>query len=369
MTGEQGQFLRREKPLPMHPRRVRQGVKLLKEPPSGPSAWAGDRWRRLTELLAERFERAGDAPEALEYAKLGQTKRLTIEDGVVRATVQGRLTRPYQVTIEIRRFDQGQREGLIRAMADQAVFAAKLLAGELPRDIDALLEPLGTRLIPVDPGELVGSCTCKDEKDWCKHLLCVMHLVADHLAQDPFVAFRLRGLEPDDLMERLRQSRAVAAAGGAATPVYAPVLSGPGEGTGVKPLEELASEFWLGGDPGVPLAIEPPAVSHPLLRRLGPSPFEGRRFPLVGLLATCYDVISRRAIDEPGDTPDADALTPGDELRGELGGAGEGGVSAPEGDPASAEAPPPPMPSVLQPKRIRGAKAKARPAGAKPADT
>ncbi|TVQ61430.1 MAG: hypothetical protein EA378_08645 [Phycisphaerales bacterium] len=367
MTGDQGQFLRREKPLPMHPRRVRQGVKLLKEPPTGPSAWAGERWRRLTDALVEHFDRSSDAPEALDYAKQGQTKRLTIEDGVVRATVQGRMTRPYQVTIEVRRFDQEQREGLIRAMADQAVFAAKLLAGEMPRDIDTLLDPLGTRLIPGDARELVGSCTCKDNRDWCKHLLCVMHLVADHLAQDPFVAFRLRGLEPDDLMERLRQSRAVAAAGGAATAVYAPVLAGGGDGTGVRSLEDLAGEFWSGGDPGVPLAIEAPSVSHPLLRRLGPSPFEGRRFPLVGLLATCYDVISRRAIEGPGEGDDE----PGD---GEAGGpreavpAGANEILAGEGPSETTPPSPAPVSSVLQPKRIRGAKAKARPASPKPSE-
>jgi len=357
---DRGQFVRRDRPLPVNPRRVRQGVKLLKSPPSGPTAWAGDRWRRLIDTLTERHGRAGEAAEALEYATLGQTKRLSVEDGVVRAQVQGRQPRPYQVTIELRRFDQGQREGLVRAMADQAVFAAKMLAGELPLDIDTLLEPLGTRLIPVDASELVGSCTCKDTGEWCKHLLCVMHLVADHLAQDPFAAFRLRGFEPDDLLERLRQSRAIASAGGLSMPVYTPAPPA-GDGASLAALETLASRFWEGGDPGVPLVIEPPPVSHPLLRRLGPSPFEGRRFPMVGLLATCYEVISRHAIEGDLDPSEAAALgSEADALASDEPGA------APLSDAPVAAMPVSAVPPALQPKRIRGEKAKARPGASRP---
>jgi hypothetical protein len=51
------------------------------------------------------------------------------------------------------------------------------------------------------------------------------------------------------------------------------------------------------------IPLDAPKVSHPLLRRLGQSPFTGvAAFPLVGLLASCYDTISRdalRAAEEP----------------------------------------------------------------------
>jgi hypothetical protein len=41
------------------------------------------------------------------------------------------------------------------------------------------------------------------------------------------------------------------------------------------------------------LSLRPPEVSHPLLRRLGASPWTGPgSFPLVGLLASCYEVAS-----------------------------------------------------------------------------
>ena len=44
--------------------------------------------------------------------------------------------------------------------------------------------------------------------------------------------------------------------------------------------------------------IEPPPVNCVLLRRLGPSPFTEGRFPLIGLMATCYQLIGEAAVRE-----------------------------------------------------------------------
>ena len=53
------------------------------------------------------------------------------------------------------------------------------------------------------------------------------------------------------------------------------------------------------------------ARHHPLLRRLGPSPFESSRFPFVGLLATCYDVISKAALmNDDESAPEAEVPAP-----------------------------------------------------------
>jgi len=64
-----------------------------------------------------------------------------------------------------------------------------------------------------------------------------------------------------------------------------------------KELPTDVEDFWATGPEleSLEMPMKRPEVSHPLLRRLGPSPFEAR-FPLVGLLATCYDVISEAAI-------------------------------------------------------------------------
>ena len=76
----------------------------------------------------------------------------------------------------------------------------------------------------------------------------------------------------------------------------------------VPPLDQDVGRFWDAGPElaEVDLQLEPPAVSKPLLRRLGPSPFDQASFPLVGLLATCYDVISERATSRNGSGAEGD---------------------------------------------------------------
>ena len=61
------------------------------------------------------------------------------------------------------------------------------------------------------------------------------------------------------------------------------------------PLDAPIEEFWRPGLALSQLENMPPAHHAPmaLLRRLGPSPLEGR-FPLVGLLASAYESIARR---------------------------------------------------------------------------
>jgi uncharacterized Zn finger protein len=145
-------------------------------------------------------------------------------------------------------------------------------------------------------------------------------LLADRLGADPFTLFVLRGMAADDLLERIRRRRAAtgATAHGAAgareeVPIYLPHLPGITDRPPA-PLDTSVSTFWALGSglEELELPVGPPEVSHPLLRRLGPSPFDPAvaRFPLVGLLATCYDVISAAAVraeeSQAGPPPDAD---------------------------------------------------------------
>ena len=63
------------------------------------------------------------------------------------------------------------------------------------------------------------------------------------------------------------------------------------------PLEQCLDYFW---SPAVPLDELPPIPSPPdepyeILKRLGPSPFEGSSFPLVGFFASAYERVRRFA--------------------------------------------------------------------------
>ncbi len=330
----------------LHPRRVIGGVRLQNRPPlidtPQPTApgtdeplsgwtWAAARWMRIVEQRAPGDQLA----EGLEYARAGQTRSIDIRPGLISARVQGRMPQAYKTTVRLPVFTPEQWDKVLGLMVGQAKYAAALLAGELPSNIEDMFAPAGLSLFPGDASDLSCGCECdvfagrvqalqpvqppappagKRGKSsapvgvqFCKHVCCLMYLVADRLAASPLSVFMLRGLPEQDLLERLRQARALqglARAGVAAAPVYTPHVAG----VGAAPLpldadlDRSGLGFWSSEDPDalrrVDMPIARPEVSHPLLRRVGPSPFAGAKFPITGLLATCYDVISETVIRE-----------------------------------------------------------------------
>jgi len=317
-------YTRAPKPLPLKPRRVRGGVKIstTEQTSLWSESWPAQRWVRIIEQAAPGKR----AVDGLEYASLGQTKTLIIEHSSLVASVQGRAERPYQVKFQFEPLSPEQWEKVGGVMTDQAVYAAKLLAGDLPANIEDVFVPLGLKLFPTDFSEIVFSCTCPDHQAdertrnaskaagenpgpllWCKHAACAAYLLAQRLASDPFVMFKLRGLDGQELLERLRHSRAVANSSKTNPSVYAGRVPGVSD-TGLVTFE-ATRDFWeLNSDiENLDAPIVPPPVSHPLLRRLGPSPLTGlaksggdapASFPLVGLLASCYEVISEATLRE-----------------------------------------------------------------------
>ncbi len=319
-------FQPRTNPPAANPRKVRGGEKV--ETREGlPLAWAGQRLMRLLESVAS----GAAMTDGVAYARAGQVRSLTTGPGHVSARVQGRVFAAYQVDLRLPVFTHEQWELALAAMAREARHLASLLSGEVPAGIEDVFVPLHLRLFPQDASEVAASCNCgrfehnTPATPWCKHVACVIAVVADRVSRDPFRVFALRGLAKDDLLERLRQQRALFAArvaggagpdgplgpgtsGAAGTalmigrplPAYSPRVPGVGEQPAA-PLAHCLDGFWS-RPPGVPeleLALEPPQVTHPMLRRLGPSPFAAGKFPLVGLLATCYEVIGQRALDGP----------------------------------------------------------------------
>ncbi len=288
----------REKPI-----RVSGGVRLDLENSGHLRSWASQRWMRLVEAAAPGDRLA----EGLEYGRLGQTRRIEFEPGVIRAAVQGRVHRAYQTTIRVATLAADEWSRAADAMSDQAAYAARLLSGELPTNIEDAFGPLGLRLFPVEATELTPTCNCADESPWCKHVCCAAALTAQRLADDPLLIFTLRGLKGDDLLGRLRLRRSEASAGRMGPGQYAPRTPALNR---LEPaaLEDLAHEFWseAEGLENLDTAPRPPEVRHALLRRLGQSPFKAPSeggFPLIGLLATCYDVVREAALR--GDGADA----------------------------------------------------------------
>jgi uncharacterized Zn finger protein len=285
------------------PRRVKHGLRLSsKESPTARTPLA-QRWMRLIEDHVD----AASMQQGLEYARSGQIVSMQTLAGEIDAHVQGSAPRPYVTRISVPAFTEAQWQTLIDAMAGEAIYVAKLLANELPPGIDELFAQRDAALLPAT-GVITSSCSCPTgvaKEGGCKHVATAAHLFADQLSDRPLQIFTLLGLPADRLIEQLRQARLLHAHGVASAHGEAVI---PAAQVAAPPLESLLEDFWRGGiyagdadDSPIPVPNQP--VRHALLRRLGPSPLKGK-FPLVGLLASIYDVVSEAARRKGEAAPD-----------------------------------------------------------------
>ncbi|MEO1009222.1 MAG: hypothetical protein AAFX79_11710 [Planctomycetota bacterium] len=296
------------KPLPTKPRRVSGGLRLKRKEDQPLETIPERRLMRLLELSAS----PAVIEEGLAYARGGQTRSLEVEPGRVRASVQGRRHRAYEITLELEPFTAEQWDDVADQLNEQPRIAADILAGGLPADVEEVFQPLGLALLPSSPDEVRVRTTCPDHPEdgsrWGKHACCVVALLGERIAADPIIAFKLRGLPDNDLAERMSHRRLVTAGGLLPKPIYQPRVEGASDTPGPT-LEDAIEGFW--DSPvdldDLDLSVEPPAVPTPLLRRLGPSPFTDAKFPLVGLLATCYEVARSRLLREERGEDEDDA--------------------------------------------------------------
>lgn len=300
-----------QKPLPTKPKRVSGGLRLRRKEDQQPQSVPERRLQRLMELGAE----ASAIEEGLAYARQGQARSLLIEPGRVVALVQGRRQRAYEVTIEADPIAPERWDAVADLLNERPRIAADVLAGRLPADVEEVFAPAGTWLLPASPDALRVRSTSPDDPGpmppgrWSKHVCCALALLAEKITDDPMAAFRLRGLDDGELADRMSHRRLATAGGLTPKPIYQPRVPGAsdadhppaGEAEG-----EDARAFWLAHADleELDLSLEPPAVPTPMLRRLGPSPFEAARFPITGLLATCYELARRRLVGGPTDAGD-----------------------------------------------------------------
>lgn len=345
-------FKRRGAERAEHPRRVRGGIKLESE------AWpmeVGPFGQPIADLVDRLVEKPVRAEAFGDYARRGQVKTMSAGRGVVEAVVQGRRYRPYTVTVRLREHGGEVWDRLVASLDARPRLAAKLIAGEMPEE---MLEFAASQGAPLSwrEEEVSRETTSPEEGVFDKHAACVLMLLAERVAREPMVLLTLRGMPQEELVERLRQRRAVTASGQGSAAAYDPPRVEEADAASV-PLDAAIDRFWDAGPElgRVEAPLRKPEVSHPILRRLGPSPFAEGRFPLVGLLATCYDAISDAALREPGEAggaSDAERAS-GDKAVADEGGAVAGEGASGEGDDEGGG------PRRVTRSRVRG-KAKAR---------
>jgi uncharacterized Zn finger protein len=255
------------------PRKATGGIKAQSKRGAFGTSWWAKRW---IEVL-ESFNIGARLGRGRTYARKGQVLSVDIGKGTVAAEVQGSRSTPYKVKIEVKTLSTTEWKRLAKALSGQAVFAAKLLAGEMPQDIETAFDGVGLSLFPAKHRDLKTHCSCPDWSNPCKHIAAVYYLLGEEFDRDPFLIFRLRGMDRDELVELIGSGR------GASKKKARKRIAPPDEAEEpaaeeAPPAEPLPSDpetFWSTGTTGSNAIgeVRVPPVSAALPKRRGAFPF------------------------------------------------------------------------------------------------
>lgn len=199
---------RRESGEALEPLRAPRGsAKLVR------SFW-GQAWCRHLESYRDYESRL---PRGRSYLRQGNVYNLAIEPGSVSAQVAGSML--YDVAVTIRTLATPEWNDLQAACAGQVGSLLDLLAGKLGDGVLRVVTDPDRGLFP-RPDEIRFSCNCPDWADVCKHVAAVLYGVAVKFDSDPALFFRLRGVDPMEIISTGAQT----ALGGA--PSGGPELDG-----------------------------------------------------------------------------------------------------------------------------------------------
>ncbi|MGB7001413.1 MAG: SWIM zinc finger family protein [Halobacteriota archaeon] len=285
---------------PAKPKEVKEGIKAKSKRGAIGETWWSKRWI----AVLESFNMGARLTRGRSYARKGQVVSIDVQKGIVTANVQGTRSKPYSVRIQLNPISEPNWEKVTEAMASKAIFAANLLSGEMPHDIESAFSEAGLSLFPSSKNELATKCSCPDWANPCKHIAAVYYLLAERFDEDPFLIFKLRGRTKSEIIDALRDKRASSAESEAKT-------SASDTGASVIPLAECLDSFWHAGDALDSFSVNPhrPEVENAILKRLGDAPFAIGKTNLTSLLAKAYEVASGAALQKAVGESEEDAET------------------------------------------------------------
>ena len=147
------------------------------------------------------------------YATSGQVVEMEMQGCEVRAKVQGTRPDPYAVRIVFRAPEGEARRRIVEALRAEPMLVARILADDLPTDVEGLFKAEGFDLFPggrIDDGEetppgaprrydMTTSCTCPDYANPCKHSCAVLFVLGEEVERRPATLLELRGITMEEL--------------------------------------------------------------------------------------------------------------------------------------------------------------------------
>ena len=256
--------------------------------PAGATWWS----RRFLGAL-ESVMPGGRMALGRAYARKGLVTRLVIGPGEVAATVQGTRGEPYAVRLEMPVVPSGDWDRIVAVLATSAGYAARMLAGELPEEVEQVFESEGASLLPAPHARLVTECSCPGWENPCPHVAAVCYLVAEELDRDPFSLLEWRGRAKGEVLAELRARRSDLAA--PSPPLPAASCSARPDPDG----RDLVDGFWVAGPELAHVRVRPEEAAVPgAALRLAPrGTIKARGRDLADVLAPAYRAIVAAAVE------------------------------------------------------------------------
>ena len=278
------------------PRKAKGGIKAQTKRGTFGESW----WARRWIAVLEGFDIGARLGRGRSYARRGQVLSIGIDKGRVTAKVQGSRSRPYDVTIKVKTLAAAEWKKLAKALSRQALFAAKLLSGEMPQDIESAFKVARLSLFPEKLRDLATDCSCPDWSNPCKHIAAVYYLIGEEFDRDPFLLFKLRGMSREEVIGLLDRNGGNTARTRRPKPTAAePPQEAP---PAPEPLTPDAAAFWNGRSDERALddlfgEIQIPTLSAALPRRLGSFPFWRADEPFIEAIERIYREASPVGLD------------------------------------------------------------------------
>lgn len=164
-------------------------------------------WTRKWFAALERVDMGGRFGRGRNYAMTGQVVELSVDRNVVKAKVQGVRDGMYSVSVDFRVLPASVRRRIVTTVRREPMLVARLLAGEMPMEVEEIFRAEGYDLYPgskLPSGsrkyDVVTACSCPDYANPCKHVFAVLSVLGEEVARRPSLLVELRGIPMEELV-------------------------------------------------------------------------------------------------------------------------------------------------------------------------
>ena len=191
-----------KKRYPLRIPRYTTGIRSQESRTGQGRSWWAKRWLDIIEAMQLK----GRLGRGKNYAMSGQVLTIEIEGNRLVSRVQGMRENPYEVTIDFDMPDPAARKRIVAAIRKEPILAARLLADDLPLEIEEIFKREGAHLFPggkLGPGkyDMTTHCSCPDYANPCKHTVAVLLVLGEEITRRPATLLELRGIRMEELYE------------------------------------------------------------------------------------------------------------------------------------------------------------------------